>query len=379
MKGQYAYILNYVGILALILNLGIGQSYTFFRKNIGERVKQDYVNIFYYQLYIYILIILIINLFLNNKVLNIILVASILAQFNSQVAFMALVININKRNVITIFTTLLYTITLFYIYFFTEKNLEYVIIAYVFRVIVDIVIIIIKNQIYPTTIFIDVKFLKKILKFSFFPMVTSLLIVFNYSIDIIILKQFVSFNELGIYSVGVALAGMLWLIPDAFKDVLFNRTAKNDSIEQVKFGIKFNVYLSTIIIIGFTLFGKQFLNIIYGQEYIGAYSVSLLLFLGCIPMIFFKMINTLYISIGNQKFAFYILMIAVFGNIIANYLLIPIRGIEGAAIASVISYSICGIIFLVSFIKKYNIKAKDIIFLNVNERSKLKSILKKRN
>lgn len=33
----------------------------------------------------------------------------------------------------------------------------------------------------------------------------------------------VDFGDIGIYSLAVNLGGQLWLIPDAFKDVLFNK------------------------------------------------------------------------------------------------------------------------------------------------------------
>lgn len=376
LKGQYSYLFSYIGILTLVLNLGIGQSYTFFKKSMGEEVKQDFINIYYFQLLIYILILSIINIFYRNYIFNIILLISIINQFDSQIGFMALIINVNKRNIISIVTVVFYTILLSFIYFGLDKNLNYVLIAFILKLIFDIVYVIIKNKIVPTTIFINIKLLKKIFPLGFFTMITSILIIFNYNIDIIILKKFVDYSNIGIYSVGVALAKMLWIVPDAFKDVLFNKTAKNDSIEDIKFGIKFNIYFCIAIIIAFSIFGKNFIILCYGKEFIQAYNVTLLLFLGSIPMILFKLINTLFISIGKQKFSFFVLLFSVLGNVIANFLLIPIMNIEGAALASITSYSVCGYIFLLSFMKKYNISIKEIFLFSMSEKLKIKSILK---
>ena len=69
---------------------------------------------------------------------------------------------------------------------------------------------------------------REVLKFSFFPMLTSLLTILNYNMDVIILNFFVENREIGLYSLAVTFASMLWIIPDAFKDVLFNKTAQND-------------------------------------------------------------------------------------------------------------------------------------------------------
>ncbi|GGG07685.1 flippase [Paenibacillus aceti] len=378
LKGEYSYILNIVGILALILNLGIGQSYTFFKKKNGDSASQEFVNIFYFQLILYIVLLLIINVFYKERILNFILIISILSQFNMQISFMSLVANVNKRNYITIVSMAIYAFFLLIIYLFTNNNLEIIIYIYIIKIVLESLLFITSNKLYPYSLKINFYFMLDILKFSLFPMVTSLLIVLNYSVDTIILKQFVDYSDIGIYSVGVTLAGIVWLIPDAFKDVLFNKTAKDNSLKDIVFGIKFNIYLSIIIIIGFSLLGKDFLYLMYGKEYIASYSVTLLLFVGCIPMIFFKILNTLYISNGNQKISFFILIAAVIANVIGNYILIPFMGISGAAISSIISYSVSGIILLLSFIKRYNIAIKEIVLFNENEMKKIKSIILKR-
>lgn len=54
---------------------------------------------------------------------------------------------------------------------------------------------------------------------------------------------------------------------------------------------------------------------------------------------------------GKQIVNFIILGISVIGNVAANYTLIPIMGIYGAGIASVISYGICSVLFFAHFAK----------------------------
>lgn len=376
-KGQYSFILNYATIISLVLNLGIGQSYTYFQKIYGSGIRQKFINLYYLQFLLYFTILLTINIFYRSYNFNTILFLSILSVLNSQINFMSLVTNVNKRNVINIASTFIYIILLLIIYFAFDSDLNLILLAFVIKLIANTVFNIFKNDIKPEKSKIEFKMLKKVLKFSFFPMVTSLLITFNYNLDIIILERYVAFSEVGIYSVGVSLATILWVFPDAFKDVLFNKTARSDSIEDIKFSIKFNVYLSIITIIGFFLIGQTFINFLYGIEYANAYSVTLILFIGSIPMIFFKMINTLYISIGKQLFAFYILAVSVIVNIILNILLIPSFGIEGAAIASVMSYFICGTVFLISFSIKYKIKIRSIICFSRNDINRIKNVFSK--
>lgn len=378
-KGIYAYILNFSNILNLILGLGIGQSYIFFKRKYGEEIKQKFVNIFWFQLFLYVFVLIIINIFTNNYIINVAIIISILIEFNSQVIFVSLIYNVNYRNIISLISTLFYTIILLVIYFRFNKNLNIAILSIFLRYAFDSVYSIVKFKLLPNTLKIDFMLIKEILKFSMFPMLASLMIIFNYSIDTIILKIFVNYDSIGIYSLGVTLAGMIWIIPDAFKDVLFNKTAKDDSILEIKFAIKANVCLCVIIIIGFWIFGRSFISFVYGKDFVNAYNVSLILFFGCIPMIFFKLINTLYISIGKQQFTFFVLLISVLSNIVFNFITIPFWNIEGSALSSVISYSICGIIFLVSFKHKYNLKYSEILMFNKLDIKKIKSLIWREN
>lgn len=374
LKGEYAYILNYVTIFSLILNLGFGQSYTYFKRKYGYEAKQHFVNLYYLQFGVYILITITSIFFIKSNTLIIILVLSIITQFSSQFDFMAMVINVNKKNIISTIYNLIYLIVLLFIFKYTSKNLVIVLIALALKLLLTTLNLIVYNGLKPKRNYLNKKLIIEILQFSFFPMITSLLITFNYNLDIIILERYMKFSDIGIYSIAVALAGMLWILPDAFKDVLFSRTAEKDSIREITFSIKFNLYFCVLIIVGFAIFGNSFIKLFYGNDYVKAYIVSLILFLGAIPMIFFKLINTLYIAKGRQKFAFYILLVSVITNLLLNMFLIPIIGLVGAAIASVITYSICGTIFLISFMKEYGVKFYDIIFINEDEKNKVKKL-----
>jgi len=81
---------------------------------------------------------------------------------------------------------------------------------------------------------LDFKVASRAIKFGIFPMLSTLLITSNYRVDVIIMKQFLDYREIGYYIVGVELANKVWLISNAFKEVVFSKTAKKDSIFNVK-------------------------------------------------------------------------------------------------------------------------------------------------
>ncbi len=377
LKGQYAYIMNIVNILVLVISLSIAQSYPFFFRKYGENIKQKFFNLIYCQLGIYLLIAVVLSFVFRNSNLSYILVISSMSQFNIQVIFLSIIENVRKKNMVSIVSIIFYSGLLMGLFVFANSNLQLALIAYTGFVFLNSVLLVFMNKIFPNRTRFDYKMLYEIINFSFFPMITSLLITFNYNIDVIILKQFVPYSSIGIYSLGVTLAGMLWIIPDAFKDVLFNKTAKDDSINEILFGIKFNVAVSIVIIFGFLFVGQTFIKLVYGNAFSDSYSVSVILFIGTIPMIFFKMINTLYIANGKQKTSFKILLVSVIINIVLNYLFIPRYGIIAAAISSVVSYSVCGMIMLLTFTKKYRIVINEVFFPNEKELIKIKKLLKR--
>ena len=65
--------------------------------------------------------------------------------------------------------------------------------------------------------------------------------------------------------------------------------------------------------------------------------------------IFYKMVYSRNISNGKRVINLIFLGASAMVNFIGNLFLIPIYGIWGAAIMSVVSYSLCGISFLIYF------------------------------
>ena len=96
-------------------------------------------------------------------------------------------------------------------------------------------------------------------------------------------------------------------------------------------------------------------------------------------MIYYKIIGQLFISDGRSKQYFLILLIGAIANVIINYVTIPLYGIYGAVIASVVSYCGIGAVFLIMYCRCYGANIKSILFLKKSDLKKVKSVLKKEN
>ena len=117
----------------------------------------------------------------------------------------------------------------------------------------------------------------------------------------------------------------------------------------------------------------------YGKEFLKSYNCTIILFVGCLSMIIYKLIHPIYISKGKQKIVLKILILAIIVNVILNCILIPKFDMFGASFSSVVSYSVCSILLLIEFCKEYEVKITDFFIIKKEECDFIKhKLLKKR-
>lgn len=367
LKGEYAVIINFLTLISIVFNLGIYQSFPNFKREHSDKSEDlinKYINLFIFQFFIY-LIIGVLGFYLINDfgyaLALLFMPVSVIAQ---QLGFLMLIEDIKFRSIISVLGAIIKLVVTIAIFVFTRKDLLLVFLAYaVGNLGFMIIAYLVKFKKRLRIIKFDFLFTKKVLKFGFLPMLSMLLVTLNYKLDIFMLKEMSTLKDVGLYSVGVGLAEYAWIVPDIFKDVLFSRTANNDSIESIKFSLRVSTTIIMILIVFIGLFGKKFIGFMYGIDFVDAYRITFYLFFGVFSMVFFKIIGTLYIAKGNRKIYFYTLSISVLMNIFVNMLMIPKYGISGAALASVISYTFSGSIFLFNFTRVYNVKLIEVLFL----------------
>ena len=168
----------------------------------------------------------------------------------------------------------------------------------------------------------------------------SFLFILLNKIDVLMVGKFIDNSKVAVYDISVLLAFIL-LLP--FNSLVKSLEPKMSFFKQDKklakkyeHNMDLAIILSLAIIIGFTFSGDFFLSA-FGQSYVEGYKTLLILSIGlfissCIgfPVEFLNM-N------GRAKLTFAILLISVAINSLINLALIPRFGIEGAALATIIS------------------------------------------
>ena len=211
------------------------------------------------------------------------------------------------------------------------------------------------------------------------PMLTSLLSILNYKVDVMELKWLgITDYNIGIYSVGLSLSEYVLLMSDVFKDVLFNKTAKNDNISYVNKSLRLCSTLMILAYIFIIFFGKLLISLVYGNPYIESYKVTIIVIFGTFSMMYFKLLGTLFVAQGKWNFYFFTLLGSVILNISSNYILIPYIGIYGAAITSLLSYSFAGLVFIIRYCRTYKLHLKEVLVIHKGDLNDIRRLLQKR-
>lgn len=193
----------------------------------------------------------------------------------------------------------------------------------------------------------------------------------NYNIDIVILEFFVSSEDVGIYSVGVQLAQLIWQLPVAISMVLFaksanSKTDKEASKRAVKL-LRMSLFILTVGAILFALFAEYFIIFFYDIEYIESSRIIVLLLPGVLIAVISKILHPSLAARGYPMYGLYAFIVPLIINIILNFILIPTIGIDGAAIASTVSYTIGGITYAILYSRKEKISINEILFVKKSD------------
>jgi O-antigen/teichoic acid export membrane protein len=208
---------------------------------------------------------------------------------------------------------------------------------------------------------------KKMLRFGVQMFTAGMINIINYQADIILIGYFLTATEVGYYAVAIGLSRFFWLIPDAIQRITYPTTSEywannnygvlNTMIDK---SMKYTacVLLPTGLGVGF--FAKDIVTLIFGDSFVYAVLPLQILIIGTVIFGLVKAIGSSLAGIGRVDVNLKITAFGAMVNIILNFLLIPLYGIVGAAIATITSFIIIAlsIIYLTITIMHIKIDVK---------------------
>ena len=356
LKGELNYALNTITLAVMVVNLGFFQSYPFDKRQGMPRQYERYVDIFALQFLVYVSLAVLCAACAGWSAMLLPVLLLPAQTLMQQLAMVLLVENIGYRQRVQLVAQGLNIACLLAAFFCAPPSVPLMLGLYIAKDLFIILCYLAKARYWPRPFRAERKLVVRLLTLGVLPMLSALLNNLNYKVDVLIMRLYCDFREIGLYTAGTSFAGYAWLIPDAFKDVLFARTAKDDAVRDIVLSIKVNLYLLFAVILVFVVAGEYILLLLNGPAFADAFSVTLLILLGAPSMIFFKLIGPLYIAQGRRTFCFLALTSSVLINVFANFLTIPTYGMIGAAVSSAVSYALCGIVFYISFVRTYGLR-----------------------
>ncbi len=191
---------------------------------------------------------------------------------------------------------------------------------------------------------------KRLLKNSWPLILSSIGVMIYMRIDQVMIKEMLDEKQVGLYSAAVRLCEVWYFIPMVITNSLFpaivnaKKVSKELYYKRLQRLYTLMVWMAIGIALPATFLSSQIINFLYGKAYMESGKV-LMIYIWAGVFVFFGCVKGKWIVTENmQTYGLICTSIGAISNIFLNIFLIKSFGIEGAAIATFISYGISSII-----------------------------------
>lgn len=201
----------------------------------------------------------------------------------------------------------------------------------------------------------DRNVLRRLLGFGLKGYIANLLMFFNYRLDSLIVNALLGVASVGIYSIAVAMAEVIWNMAGALSTVMFPHVSSLERKDANRLTpvVSRNVWFLTLLAVVFAaIVGRWVIEFVFGTVMLGAALPLLLLLPGILALSGAKVLSSYLSGIGRPIYSTYIAAGSVILTVALDLMFIPRYGIAGAAAASSVVYTLTTIATLVVFRKE---------------------------
>ncbi len=220
--------------------------------------------------------------------------------------------------------------------------------------IIHVIYLIINRKWFDVKLF-DFALLKAMLPIGL-PMAVNILTywVFN-SCDRLMITNLINVGEAGVYGIGSKLGHASQLVYTAFaagwQYFAFSTMKEDDQVESNSAVFEYLGAISFVITMFVCVISYPLFNILFEEEYLPGYIVAPYLFIAPLLLMLFQVITNQFLVIKKTWPNMIILIIGAASNVLFNYILIPVMGIEGAALGTLAGYIISLVIAALVLLK----------------------------
>lgn len=204
---------------------------------------------------------------------------------------------------------------------------------------------------------------KELIKFSFPLMITSVGALFITYFDTLMLTYFDTLVNVGIYNIIYPTAFLLVMLGSSIGVILmpvitelWSLKKKKEIIIALKIVQKYLFVICLPAIIVLFTFSEELIRIFFGRDYVSGVIAFNILLIGALFKVFASVNNQILIALKESKKTMNMFLFAAIFNVILNLILIPRYSINGAAIASALSFLLMLIISIIYIKQKIDLK-----------------------
>jgi O-antigen/teichoic acid export membrane protein len=189
----------------------------------------------------------------------------------------------------------------------------------------------------------------------------------NHRLDVLLVAGFVGATALGHYAVAFGMAELLWQVPFALGAVFFPKVAALDPEANAETAAVtcrralFVVFLGVLVLVAT---GRFLIGTLYGEEFLPGTTAFYILAPSALLYTVHRVLSSALAGRGMPEATLYGGLVSFPVTIGLGLLLIPMIGIEGAAIASTAAYATNAAIILGLFVRKTGRSPLSVLLVN---------------
>lgn len=186
----------------------------------------------------------------------------------------------------------------------------------------------------------------------------------NLRLDQLLVPAFLSLSSAGVYLIAVRVSEALAQIGGAAGSLIFPAVARQTDASATVTTERAVRVLTLLLALGGLLLGllaDVLLSVAFGPEFTGGALTLRILLLAMLPLSVARILAGDLKGRGRPGLVSLTMLLAVVATVVLDVILIPAFGIEGAAIASVIAYSLTAAALIACFLKLTEAHGRDLI------------------
>ena len=227
----------------------------------------------------------------------------------------------------------------------------------------------------------DWRHLKSLSTFSFWAfLISSGMMVFSIA-DTVMIGYFLNNADVGVYRIVLQFTSLAAFTTTALRSTLWPRVSRWGKTgemglieESLSRAFTYSLVLAIPMFVGGVLLGDKLLYYFYGAEFRQGYMTMVVLLIMQIVNIFQFFSTSYLIALDHLKDLFKITVVAVVANIVLNVILIPMIGIAGAAISTLVTMGLNAVLAMWVLSRMLTIRVESESLLNILKASVVMSL-----